>query len=32
MLAKPLPLADLAAGLSAAAQALAGDRAWRGPD
>jgi len=32
LLAKPRPLAQLAAGLSAAAQLLAGNRAWRGPD
>ena len=32
MLSKPLLLADLAAGLSGAALALAGDRAWQGPD
>ena len=32
LLREPLPLAELAAALSTAAQALAGDRAWRGPD
>jgi len=32
MLAEPLPLAELGADIAAAAQALAGDRAWRGPD
>ncbi len=32
LLAEPLSLVELAAALSAAAQALAGDRAWRGPD
>src|SRR5437762_618203 len=32
LLDEPRPLAQLVAGLSAAAQTLAGNRAWRGPD
>jgi ATP-dependent helicase/nuclease subunit B len=32
MLRRPVSLAELATALSASAQALAGDRAWRGPD
>src|SRR5947209_3187154 len=32
LLAEPLSLVELALALAAAAQALAGDRAWRGPD
>src|SRR5206468_1984756 len=32
LLAKPLSLAEFAVALSTAAQALAGERAWRGPD
>ena len=32
LLDDPLPLSELAAALSGGAQALAGDRAWRGPD